>query len=414
MNVKKNLAIGIFCTMLFQSVSAYDVVARYKLIDDKLKTDAMMRPYGHDFLFDVSATVNKNITSFIDDVEKSTKAGTLASANEVLTKYDKTEQTLKVNVALGIPLFSFSAFDFKIVPNIRALLDVGANIGIRSQLLTVADVVNYFPEEVPTDLKTFVLTLTPGTDVITACNASSTLSATTKAFCATQKVGQYIIPSTTQTVPTIAVFGKADAKVGFFNDYSYGEHFFGQFNLYGLGRADLFQIITAEQIAKGQNIEAPKKMNTEVTTQLDYRLGYKNTNYSAFLGVEELKLAKMKDASADAKAQSYGYQSLIRAQADALYNFSAFSLQPFLGVHKRSGYAFGDGVYAGATAGAHVFGDRLGLQLRGMVDKQYFTISPRLKLWLMQIEYTLKNPVKSTDGDVNLTALHTLDFRLFF
>ncbi len=301
----------------------------------------------------------------------------------------------------------------KWVPDLRALLDVGANIGIRSQLLTIADVINYFPEEIPADLKAFVLTLSPGTDVIVACN-TSTLSATTKAFCATQQTGKYIIPSTTQTVPTLSVFGKGDLKVGLFNEYGYGEHFFGNLNIYGLGRADLYQFITAEQIAKGQSIEAPDKMNTEVNVVLDYKLGYKNSNYSAFLAVEELKLAKFKDAQEGAKDQVYGYQSLIRSQAEANYKLSAFSLQPFVGFHKRSGYSLSDGYYLGATAGAHVWGERLGLQMRAMMDKQYMTFSPRIKLWLMQLEYTLKNPIKDMDGDVKLTALHTIDFRLFF
>lgn len=413
MKFKNSLLVMTSLMTLSLNSFGYDVVQRYKLIDDKLKTDTTFRPYGHDFLIDVNVTANKNITDVIDDVEKANKAGTIVAANEVLSKYDKTEQTVKINVALGIPLISFNAFDIKWVPDLRALLDVGANIGIRSQLLTISDVLNYFPEELPADLRAFVLTLSTGTDVIVACNSSS-LSVTTKAFCATQQTGKYIIPSSTQSVPTLAVFGKGDLKLGLFNEYGFGEHFFGNLNLYGLARADLYQFITAEQIAKGQSIEAPDKMNTELNAVLDYKLGYKNSNYSAFLAVDELKLTKFKDAEEGSKDQIYGHQSLIRSQAEANYRLSAFSLQPFLGIHKRSGYSLSDGYYLGATAGAHVWGDRLGLQLRAMADKQYLTISPRIKLWLMQLEYTLKNPLKDMDGDVKLTALHTLDFRLFF
>lgn len=304
----------------------------------------------------------------------------------------------------------------KFKPNLRAYVDVGANLGIRSQILTLADVINYFPEEIPADLKSFILTLATGDDVIAECTgaAGAGLSVETRAFCATQPTGKYIIPNLSQNVPTLTAFGKADAKVGFFNDYTYGDHFFGNFNLYGMGRADLFQFITAEQIAKGQSVEAPDKMNTEMTAQIDYRLGYTNTNYSAFLGVEELKLATLSDRDVGSKEHVYKYDPLIRVHADAKYRLSAFSLQPFLGVHKRTGYGFSDGMYAGTSVGAHVWGDRLGLELRGMVDKQYLTITPRMKLWLMQLEYSLKNPLKSTDGDVKLTALHSVDFRIFF
>ena len=122
----------------------------------------------------------------------------------------------------------------------------------------------------------------------------------------------------------------------------------------------------------------------------------------------------MKASKDGSKELSYGYSPLMRVHADALYRFSVLSLNPFLGFHQRSGYAFADGMYVGADAGAHVWGDRLGLQLRGMLDKQYVTISPRMKLWLMQLEYSLKAPLKSMDGDVKLSALQSIDLRFFF
>ena len=155
-------------------------------------------------------------------------------------------------------------------------------------------------------------------------------------------------------------------------------------------------------------------MNTEVTVQTDYRVGYKNSNYSIFTSIEELKLAKLKDAKAGSKELTYDYDTLIRLHADASYKAGALTLQPFVGLHKRSGYGFGDGVYAGTMLGAYVWGDRLGLQLRAMFDKEYITISPRVKLWLMQLEYSLKKPLKDSVDDVKLTAIHSLDFRIFF
>ncbi len=413
MKLLKVASLGSLIALNILSANAYDVTDRFKLIDDKFKTDAMLRPIAHDFFFDINVAVNTNVTSLIDDVDAATKASTLQAAVDVLKKYEKTEQALKIGFGLGTPLPSFTAWDTHVKPNLRAFVDVGVNIGIRSELLTLGDVINFFPEDIPADLKAFILTLSTGQDVIAQCNASS-LSTNTKAFCATQPTGKYLVPNLTQAVPTLGVFGKADARVGLFNDYTYGEHFFGNFNLYAMARADIYQLITATQIFKGQSIEAPDKMNTETTVQADYRLGYKNTNYTAFLGLEELKLVKLKEAEAGSKPQTYGYDPLIRLHADATYAFSAFSLQPFAGLHKRSGYGLGDGIYAGATAGAYVWGDRLGLQLRAMADKQFLSLTPRIKLWLMQLEYTLKSPMKSTDGDVKLSAVQSVDFRIFF
>ncbi|MBY0415475.1 MAG: hypothetical protein K2Q18_14985 [Bdellovibrionales bacterium] len=421
MKPTRALALGSLLALNFASAHAYDVVNRYKIIEDKLKTEEMLRPIGHDFFFDIGAAANKNVQDVINDVDKASNfQGTdqqkIDNANVVLAKYNKTEQSLRVNVGLGFPLPSFSAWDVKFKPNFRVLADVGANIGIRSKQLTNQELIDIFRDQVPSDLEAFILTLDlvalQGQDVRTICLTQFSTPSPANTYCTALEVGKYLVPSSTN--PTMTVLAKADVKVGLFNDYTYGEHFFGNFNLYALGRADLYQFITGTQIAKGDSIETPKKMNTETTLQADYRLGYRNTNYSAFLGVEEIKLSQLKEADVGSKSHSYDYDPLIRVQADATFRANALSIQPFIGVHKREGYDLADGAYVGTNLGAYVWGDRLGLQLRGMVDKQYLTISPRMKLWLMQLEYSLKKPLKETDGDVKLTALHSIDFRIFF
>lgn len=403
---------------------AYDVVKRYKIIDDKLKTEAMMRPIGHDFFLDFSAAMNKNLMDVIDEVKEvndfqGSSADKINEANRVLTKYDKTEQTVKVNFGLGFPLPSFTAWDTKFQPNFRTLLDVGANIGIRNQKLNNQDIINLFREELPAGLKSYLLgvdlaTLS-GLDIRTVCLTQFPSAASPEnIYCTSLEAGKYVVPTVGTTDPTMTLLAKADLKAGFFNNYTNGEHWFGNFNLYAMGRADLYQFITGTQIAKGDSIETPDQMNTEVTVQTDYRIGYKNSNYSVFGSVEELKLAKLKDAKEGSKGQTYEYDPLIRLHANADYRAGSLMLQPFLGLHKRSGYGFGDGVYAGTMVGAYVWGDRLGLQMRAMFDKEYITLSPRVKLWLMQLEYSLKKPLKDSIDDVKLTAIHSLDFRIFF
>ncbi len=406
------------------SAHAYDVVKRYKIIDDKLKTEAMMRPIGHDFFLDISAAMNKNLTDVIDDVKKvsdfqGSDAAKINEANRVLTQYDKTEQSVKINVGLGFPLPSFTAWDTKFQPNFRALLDVGANIGIRNQPLDNQDLINLFRDELPAGLKTYLLGVNlaslAGQDIRTVCLTQFPNAASPEnIYCTSLQAGKYVVPSVGSTDPTMTLLAKADLKAGFFNNYTNGEHWFGNFNLYAMGRADLYQFITGTQIAKGDSIESPDQMNTEVTVQTDYRIGYRNSNYSIFASVEELKLAKVKDTKEGGKAHTYDYDPLIRLHADANFRAGALSLQPFVGMHKRSGYGVGDGVYAGIMVGAYVWGDRLGLQMRAMFDKEYITLSPRVKLWLMQLEYSIKKPLKDSVDDVKLTAIHSLDFRIFF
>lgn len=409
------LALGSLLVLCTANAFSYDVVNRYKLIDDKLKTEQMLRPLGHDFFLDAGVTLNKNLQEFVKDISDAgnSQGDKLVAASNILTKYEKTEQTFKINVSLGIPLFSFSIKELKIQPNIRAFVDAGANIGIRSDKLTTQDILDLFQTDLPVELKNYIVTLTSG-DIMVQCKDNTALSFEVRLFCASQPTGKYVIPDLSLLVPNISLFAKIDAKVGLFNDYIYGDHFFGNFNLYGLSRTDIFQRLTKNMIASGSKIEFPKEKNTETSLQADYRLGYKNDNYRVSLSVEELKLNKMKERKVDSKALSYSYDPLIRLHADAIYHYSVLSLSPFFGFHKRSGYTLSDGIYIGSDAGAHVWGDRLGLQLRGMLDKQYITLSPRIKLWLMQLEYSLKKPLKAEEGDVKLSAIHSLDLRLFF
>lgn len=416
MKFPKALALISLLSLSLTTAQAYDVVNRFKLIDDKLKTEQMLRPLGHDFFLDVGVALNKNVTTLVKDISDAGKGSgdKLAAAQAVLVKYDKTEQTLKLNIALGFPIFSFSAWDLKVQPNVRVFADAGANIGIRSETLTPQLLLSLINIDIPTELKNQILATTyaGGEDLLktSVCNGLGDPSA--KVVCLANQ-GKYFYPTNT-SIPNLMLFAKIDAKVGLYNDYTYGEHFFGNLNFYGLSRTDIFQVVNSNMIAAGSKIELPKTKNTETSVQADYRLGYKNDNYKVFTSIEEVKLSKMKERQAGSKELSYGYSPLMRVHADAMYRFSVLSLNPFLGFHKRSGYAFADGMYVGADAGAHVWGDRLGLQLRGMLDKQYVTISPRMKLWLMQLEYSLKAPLKSMDGDVKLSALQSIDLRFFF
>lgn len=414
----KAMTVASMLTLSISSALSYDVVDRYKLIDDKLKTEQMLRPFGHDFFLDVGAALNKNVTDFVDDIKKANEfqgsdAAKLANAQAVLAKYDKTEQTVKFNVALGIPIFSFSIGELKVKPNLRVYADGGANIGIRSERLTTAMVLDLINVELPAELRAAVLSqaIVAGGDILQPiCGGLTDPQA--QAVC-NANVGKYFYPSNLDA-PDMLLFAKIDGRAGLFNDFTHGDHYFGSWNLYGLSRTDVFQRVNSDMIAKGSKVELSKVKNTELALQTDLRVGYKNSNYRVFTSVEDLKISKLKDRKAGSKELSYTYDPLMRLHADAVFRTPSFSINPFLGFHKRKGYGFADGIYAGADTGAHIWGDRLGLQLRGMVDKQYFTISPRMKLWLLQLEYSMKNPMKSMDGDVKLSSIHSIDFRIFF
>lgn len=424
MKIAKHL---LWASVLLSSVVSaeekYDVVKRFKILDDKLKTERMLTPIGHDFFLDINATLNTNITDFVDDVKKAgdfqgTNQQKIDNANEILEKYNDTEQTLKLNANLGFPLPSFGAFGGRMTPNFRVLTDVMANFGINKKALTNSELLDFFKETLPADLRDLILRIDLvtylGQDLNVACKATSAGDPVLDALCDQYApLNKYIIPDGMDN-PTVDAYAKVDVKAGFFNQWQDEKHFFGEWNLYALGRMDYFQYVTGSQIANGEKIETPDELNTEVTAQTDLKVGYRNANYSIFAAVEEIKLAQVKERKAASKELKYEYDPLMRVHAEALFRNYYLSIKPFAGVHKRSGYGFSDGWYLGSDFAGHVWSDRLGIQFRAMVDNSYFTLSPRIKLWIMQFEYNFKKPVKDKIDDVKLSTLHSIDVRFFF
>ncbi|MDC1174027.1 hypothetical protein OAT67_01420 [Bacteriovoracaceae bacterium] len=410
--------------------SEYDVVERFKELEDKFKTHEMLNPIGHDFVFDVGLLLNKDLFDVIDDVDKvsdtqGSTAAKLSAAQNILRKYDKTEQNVRLHLNLGFPLPTFHAFGVKIIPDFRTHVGVGALLGFRATSLTISQILANIGTYVGSDVPAAVATklqqsacaagMTNGTDIVqhlidtSACGLSAA-----EITAITPLVGKYKIPSDT-TVPDIFNYAKAEAKVGFNFGYEYGEKWFGTFNLYGMGRADMKVRVSADSIAaKGEVADLGEELNTTMYLSADYRLGYKNGNLRTWFALEELKLSELSNNEEKAGALNYGTDPLIRLHGEYMYKLSFFSVKPFGGVHKRSGYGLGNGIYGGADLGLHVWQERLGLRFRGMLDSEHFTFSPMAKLWFMSVEYMLKTPIKSEIDGVKPSTLHSVNFRLAF
>ncbi len=408
--------------LLAETQAAYNIVDRFQLLEDKFRTQDMLRPYDNDdFILDISALLNTDATGFIDEAEEAadfqgTDTEKLEKAQTLLRKYDKTEQNLRANVGLQIPFFDFTIAGVKFKPALRANGGVGFLMGIQTETLSTADILEFIGDGVPDYIANKLLNCTTGLktnqDLVVwlrdtpACG----LTETEKTAIAGQ-TGKYFYPDSTS--PDIYNYIKGEARAGLYFNYIYDEHFFGQFNIYALGRADYKVRISSKALtADGDIVDLPDDMNTTVNAAIDYSLGYRNGNLTAMLGVEDLKIASVSDNEAEAGALIYGTDPLLRLHSEYLYKYSGFSVKPFVGIHKRASYGIGDGYYAGADLGAHVWGDRLGLRVRGMVDSEHFTFSPMAKLWLMHVEYMLKQPLSSDVNGLKPATIHSLNVRI--
>ncbi|GAB4022630.1 MAG: hypothetical protein Fur0010_25870 [Bdellovibrio sp.] len=418
----KILALLAGVTFIAEAQSAeYDVVKRFKLLEDKFSTHDMLTPFGHDFILDINLLVNKNLPTIISDAKDVSKvegdAAKLAAGQAFLRKYDKTEQNLRLKLTIGAPLPTFHAWGVKIVPDFRASASLQALLGIRTETYTFAQILNFVGSDVPDVIRNAILSCSEpaaGADIVKHLVDASCITDPSQVALAQTYYNKYFRP-TDSSVPLISTYAKGEGRLGFNFNYFHGEHYFGNLNIYGLGRADIKSVVSAETLTKnGDIVDLGEELNTTVNLVADYKFGYKNGNLSGFASVEELKISRMSDNEDKGVKLNYGDDPLIRVHGEYLYKFVGFDLKPFAGTHIRSGYGAGDGLYGGADIGYYVWQDRIGLRFRGMLDKEHFTFSPAAKLWLMHLEYMLKTPMKSEVDGVKPATVHAVNFRLFF
>lgn len=292
---------------------AYNIVDRFQILEDKFRTQEMLRPFEHDFIFDISALANTDVLDFVDEADQVSKGESstqLSRAQDFLTKYNKTEQNLRVGLNLGIPLFSFSAWGVKFKPSIRAQGNLGFLMGIRSTTITVNDAISYLGNDVPAVVKSALQScnftgLAANGDIVQFAITNCLNDA--QDVLATPYIGKYFFPDTSTNVPDIYNYIKGEARVGLNFDYVWDEHFFGAFSLYGLGRADYSLRVSAQTLANNAKaLELPDSLNTTVNMAADYRLGYRNGNLTGFVALEDVKLARMSDDEETAGKLFYG------------------------------------------------------------------------------------------------------------
>ena len=413
------------------SANSYNIVERFQILEDKFRTQELLRPYGHDFYLDIHALANTDVMDFLGDVEdvadfQGSEADTLANAQSFLRSYDRTEQNLRLNIGLGIPLFSFTAFGVKVKPSLRLQGNLGFLMGIQTSNLTTAQAIEYLGNDIDPAIKAKLNScigsfgpFTPSSttqdrDIVyhlineTSCGLSPVEQAAITPF-----LGKYIFPADT-TVPDIYNYIKGEGRVGLNFDYVFDKHFFGALNLYALGRADFSVRISADALTnENSNVgDLPDGLNTTVNLAMDYHLGYRNGNLTGLVGLEDVKLSRLSDKEEQYGELFYGEDMLIRLHGEYLYKYSLFSVKPFVGLHKRSSYGVGDGYYLGADLAMRVWSERLGLRFRGMLDNEHLTIAPRIDLWLLELEYMLKQPVIEEVNGIKPSTIHSVNLRI--
>jgi hypothetical protein len=414
-------------------VNAYNIVERATLVDDRFKTLELTRPIGHDFYFNVAGYISPetlDMTDTFDDIDKintGDESQDIQQASDLLSKYYNKEQIVRANLGLGFPLPSFSAFGARLKPNFRVDAGLFAMLTPEQDNISLAKLINNLDQLAPALQSQLSSCLADASD---GSNPQASNGDDLIAFCvnngyATQAEADFIKETYGITTITynssyantevagaaVDIYAKGEVKAGFYNTWKHGKHFFGDFNLYALGRIDIKKRADAILLLSGGG-ETDYAENGLVNFVTDFMFGYKNSNYKVKAGFEELKLAEMKKS--DDGTLNFGDSSLFRFHAQADYRPAFFKLSPYLGFHTRSGYGIGDAYYLGADWGMYAWEDRLGLNLKTQMDKEHITLGFRAKIWFMHADLTGKFPLTDNVDGIEVSTYYGGNIRFFF
>jgi hypothetical protein len=395
------------------------MVERAKLFNDRMNTMDMLNPYGHDFYLGINAAITSDAISLLNDAKDLKTATTTTEVNTILSPYYNKEQAMRVKADIGVPLPSFSISNFNFTPDLKINAGLMTMLMPSSEKLTYTTLIDNLDMLDPALKDKLKSCLSPapanGTDLLNPANGCVT--ADEAAYIKdTYGISEFKYDASVingiNEIPILEMYAKGEMKAGL--DFKYeteDKHFFGNLGLNVLGRLDVYKYLDATLLIAGGGASDISN-NLQAIASLDYKIGYRNTNYSIFTSVEEVKLAEL--SSKNTGIPVFGTDPLIRVHAQADYRLSIFKVSPFIGTHSRSGYGMGDAYYVGADWGMYVWNDRMGLNFRTMLDKEHATLGVRAKMWFFQTDVMAKIAVGNDVNGIKVNDIYTANIRFFF
>jgi len=329
---------------------------RFQLLRDKMKINTLMKPYEHDFILDIDLALSKKFLDVADDSDSFVSNNKDPNAiADFLSKYNDTEYFLKAGLGIGVPLPSFKIGTLKFIPDIRGFAEAGASASITAR----------------------------AQDFLTIPGATNNNS---KSY--------------------IQLYAQQDFKYGLNIGYEYKNHIFGNLFLYKLDRWDRYETVSATQLVSqdGDIVDLDKPKNTNRVLTTDFKIGYKLQEFKTYLSLEEIKISEMsKDGTLD-----YGVKPLFHFHADYTWDLFIMDLTLFAGIMKRTSYDFDDGFYKGVLLDFNYFP----LDASLILDNEFLTIQPKVDLWLITLDYSLKKPINDKKDGFKSDIIHGLNLRI--
>ena len=405
----------------------YDALSRFRLLDDRFKTDGHLFPIKHDFFIGISGLFNTDLQDKVKDLFDLSRQndppddiqGQIQEIQKFLKKYNDTETFLRTSLRAGIPLPSFRIRRITFRPHLNILASGGGILHMREDILDSRNVASYVGSEIPEVLKQKLVDnwerINTGDDIVDwiLTNDSTSIPEEYRANLRARFVGKYFMPD--RETSSLETYLDLETKVGFFIDYEISKRWDGELNIYSLGRSDFRLKADAQTIVNNREvIKFPKHMNTTSYISADYVFRYTNRDLRLALSVEELRLFNTSDNEAKGGKLVRNTHPLFRFHGSYRDRWRFLYFSYFLGVHQRKDYTMREGYYIGGTLWMPLWRDRILPVFLGKIDSEYITIAPSFNMGPMRMSYSLMTPLKSTLNGLTLSNLHSVDIRFVF
>lgn len=404
----------LFLFLINSGAYAYDFSKDFAIMQDKISTPNLFTEPPKKYFIKVDANLITDYNQLKEEAEFLEQNPTNNNVNIFLDEHTGRIKSADAKISAGITLGEFSNYEKTMnwTSQVQFHAHWSLSAAIKNEKLSRADILNQFPKTLTPELVSFIESLPVGTDIISACRNSDTLSFATTQFCNTFPVGVYFIPDQLDAPsPTAYYFYKEDYKFGSYNYWTY-QSFFGGVNLYLLRRMDQMQIVNGLQLENGEEFLQWKKENTTDYLALDYTLGWRRKNHAIALNFSEIRLATLKKPSEEIRPLAYGTRTQFNLQTQSNYQFDSWHLMHFAGI-TNTGYSFTDSLYLGVlptySLGA---GGEVGCLF--MVDSYFYTFGPQYNWKGLNIQYHYKMPSNYQSGDLKPDSLHSLSLGFSF
>jgi hypothetical protein len=406
--------ISLILLLVVSQAWAYDFGKDFTIMQDKLSGPTLFTEPPKKYFINLDANLITGYNHLKDEAHFLEDNPTEQNVNNFLDEHTGSIKSADAKIDVGVALGEFHNYEKTMswLTQLQFHAHWSLSAAIKNETLSRADIVNQFPKTLPPELLTFVESLPAGTDIISACRNSTSLSLATTQFCNTFPTGVYFIPSSYDVAsPTAYYFYKEDYKFGSYNYWNY-QSFFGGVNLYLLRRQDQLQILNGLQLQSGEDFLQWKRDNTTDYLALDYTLGWRKKNHAIALNFTEIRLATLHKPPEEVRPLAYGTRTQFNLQEQSHYDFSGWSLMHFEGL-TNTGYNVLDGMYVGFVPTYHL-GSSGDVSCLFMVDSYFYTLGPQYTWKGLNIQYQYKMPSNLHTEDLKPDAIQSLSLGFSF